>query len=116
MSQPEQEPRPVTFNVTFADASNLPIHHVNIMNLRRSSDEFFFTLGVVQPPDQSEMEAIMEDSYIVAQPVVRFAISRGTMEQFLTLMAGQFDEQTTFIKRLHSSDEETYEEEVSKDE
>src|SRR5438132_9965212 len=51
MSQSELEPVPVTFNITIADASNLPIHHVNALGLRAGSDEFFFTLGVVMPPD-----------------------------------------------------------------
>ena len=47
----------MTFNVTIADASNLTIHHVNALGLRSGSDEFYFTLGVVMPPDQAEITA-----------------------------------------------------------
>jgi hypothetical protein len=112
MSQPELEPTPVQIIVTIADASNLPMHHVNVMTLRGSSDEFFFTLGVVQPPDQAEIEALTENGQIVAQPVFRFAISRDTMEKFLALMATQFEQQSMLIKRLHRSDAETSKEEV----
>jgi hypothetical protein len=113
MSQPELKPTPVQFNITIADASNLPIHHVNVLNLRAGSDEFFFTLGVVPPPDQAEIAAVMEAGYVVAQPVFRFAISRDTMEKFLAIMAGQYDQQTTLIEQLHRLSEETSKERIS---
>lgn len=116
MSQSVSGPTPITFNVTFADASHLPIHHVNAMGLRTGSDEFFFTLGVVVPPDQLEAAAATEADHLVAQPVVRFAISRDTMEKFLALMAGQYDQQTTLIQQLHHLSEETSREEVSRNE
>ncbi len=94
MSQPDLESAPKTFNIAFADASHLPIQHVNAMSIRSASDEFFFTVGVVQPPDQTEMAAIREVGYVVAQPLVRFAISRETMEKFLSVMVDQLDQQT----------------------
>jgi len=112
MSQPELEPTPVQIIVTIADASNLPIHHVNVMTLRGGTDEFFFNLGVIQPPDQAEIEALTENRQIAAQPVFRFAISRDTMEKFLSIMANQFEQQTMLLKRLHCSDAETGKEEV----
>ena len=73
-------------NIIMADASNFPVYHVNAMNLRSGSDEFHFTLGVVSPPDQTEIAAVTEAGHVLAQPVFRFAISRDTMEQFLTLI------------------------------
>jgi hypothetical protein len=73
---------------------------------------FFFTLGVVQPLDQSEIGAFTENGQITAQPVFRFAISRDTMEKFLALMANQLEQQTMLLKRLHRSDAETSKEEV----
>lgn len=106
MSQPESESMPVTLNIRFADAPNLPIFHVNALGINSSSDEFFFTLGVVTPPDQTQAAALRETGYIVAQPVLRCAISRDTMEKFLTLMAGQYDEQTRGRERLKRSSEE----------
>jgi hypothetical protein len=45
MSQPELESTPVQIIVTIADASNLPMHHVNVMTLRGSSDEVFLYFG-----------------------------------------------------------------------
>ena len=116
MSQSELGPAPVTFSITFADASNLPIHHVNALGLRGSSDEFFLTLGVVVPPDQTEVAAVEEIGHLVAQPVFRFAISRDTMEKFLTLMVGQYDQQTTLIQQLRRFSEATTKEEVSRNE
>lgn len=112
MSQLGSEPTPMRINITIADASNLPIYHVNAMNLRSGIDEFFFTLGVAQPPDQAEIATVTEAGHIVAQPIFRFAISRDTMEQFLALMAGQFDQQTTLLKRWHHPGEGTSKEEV----
>jgi hypothetical protein len=113
MSQSALEPTPVTFNIIMADASNLPIHHVNALAIRSGSDEFFLTLGVVQPPDQSEVAALVEAGHIEAQPVFRFAISRDTMEKFLAVMAGQYDEQTRAIKQLRSLMQKATKEEVS---
>ena len=86
------------------------------MNLRSGSDEFHFTLGVVSPPDQTEIAAVTEAGHVMAQPVFRFAISRDTMEQFLTLMADQFDQQTLLLQRLHSLREETSKKEVNHNE
>lgn len=116
MSQPESDPKLRTFDVTFADASNLPIHHVNALVVRTGSDEFFLTLGVVVPPDQSEMTEIVQAGHLEAQPVFRFALSRDTMEKFLAVMAGQYDEQTSSIRRLNYLSEETHHEKEDGDE
>lgn len=113
MSQSELEPRPIKYNITIADASNLPILHVNALNLRMSLDEFYITLGVIQPPDQAELTQVAEVGHAVAQPVFRFAISRDTMEQFLSVMAGQYDQQTTLMQRLNRSSEERGKEETN---
>ncbi len=112
------EPVPVTFNIKTADASHLPIYHVNVLELRSGIDEFFFTLGIIVPPDQEEGIAATEVGHLVAQPVFRFALSRDTMEKFLALMASQYDQQTALRKRLQQLSEETSKEkeEVSGDE
>src|SRR5260370_16683099 len=113
MSQSKWGTETVNFNIIMADASNLPIHHVNALAIRSGSDEFFLTLGVVQPPDQSEVAALVEAGHIEAQPVFRFAISRDTMEKFLPVMAPQYDDQTRAIKQLRSLMQNATQEEVS---
>ncbi len=114
MSQSEPKPIPVALNVRFTDASNLPLYHVNALGVRGASDEFFFILGVIQPPEPEDMEKVNETGYVTAQPIYRFAISRANMEKFLTLMANQYEQQTTLINQLR--DGETNEEEGSEDE
>jgi hypothetical protein len=104
MSQPESEPQAMVVNVTIADASHLSLLHVNALSVRSSSDEFFFTLGIALPPDRVEIDAMTENKQIVAQPVFRFAVSRDTMEKFLTLMADQFEQQTLFRDQLYGND------------
>ncbi|MEO8954656.1 MAG: hypothetical protein ACR2H5_26660 [Ktedonobacteraceae bacterium] len=111
MSQPELEPQPVKYNVIIDDASDLPILHVNALNLRISLDEFYFTLGIIQPPDQAELPKVAEAGHAVAQPVFRFAVSRYTMEQFLSVMAGLYDQQTTMLQRMNHSSGESIKEE-----
>ena len=100
MNQPELEPTPVTLDVRITDASNLPLQHVNVANIRFAKDEFFVTLGVVTPPGPPELAAAQQVGYLEAQPVFRFAMSRDTMEKFLALAASQYDEQTRLTDQL----------------
>ncbi len=105
MNQPELEPTPVTLDVRFADASNLPLQHVNVVSIRFAKDEFFITLGVVIPPDPPEIAAAQQAGYLEAQPVFRFAMSRDTMEKFLAIAAGQYDQQTKLTDQLNDPDD-----------
>ena len=92
MNQPELEPMPMTLDVRLADASNLPLHHVNVVGIRFARDEFFVTLGVVMPPDPPEIAAAQQVGFLEAQPVFRFALSRETMEKFLAMLAPTTEE------------------------
>jgi hypothetical protein len=112
MSEQNLEPMPEPLLVAMSDASSLPIYHVNALNLRAGIDEFFFTLGIVPPPDRSEIPAIKEAGHIEAQPIFRFAVSRDTMEKFLSLMADQFEEQTRAVERFRGSKQQTGEKEA----
>ncbi len=105
MNQPELEPTPVTLDVRMTDASSLPLQHVNVVSIRIATDEFFITLGVVMPPDPPEIAAAQQAGYLEAQPVFRFAMSRDTMEKFLSAAAGQYDQQTRLIDQLNSPDD-----------
>jgi hypothetical protein len=116
MSQQEPKVVPTPLNVKFADASNLPIQHVNALGIHSGSDEFFFTLGVIVPPDKEEIVAVLESGYAIAQPVYRFAISRDSMEKFIELMIGQFKQQTMLREELQRQQTETSNEEVSRNE
>jgi hypothetical protein len=106
VNQPELEPTPVTLDVRFADASNLPLQHVNAVSIRFAKDEFFIALGVVIPPDPPEIAAAQQVGYLEAQPVFRFAMSRDTMEKFLALAAGQYDQQSRLADQLNGPDDE----------
>lgn len=113
MSQQEPGVKPIPLNVKFADASNLPILHVNAMGIHSGSDEFFFMLGVVVPPDQEELSTIQEDGHVIAQPIYRFAVSRNNMEKFLELMANQYNQQTTLVDELQRQRTEISNKEVN---
>lgn len=116
MSQQEPRATPTLLNVKFADASSLPIQHVNAMGIRSGSDEFFFTLGVIEPPNQEELPAIKEAGHVIAQPVYRFAVSRDNMEKFLALMASQYDQHMALVNELRQQHTEISNEEVSRNE
>ena len=116
MSQPELDLSPKTFNIIMADASNLPVQHVNALAIRSSSDEFFVTLGIVIPPDQSEVETAVNTGHLVADPVFRFAISRDTMAKFLGIMAVQYDQQTMLINQMQHPNKQINQEEANKNE
>ena len=96
---------PVTLDVRLADASNLPLHHVNVVGIRFARNEFFVTLGVVMPPDLPEIAAAQQVGYLEAQPVFRFTLSCETMEKFLAMAAGQYDQQTKLTDQLNSPDD-----------
>ncbi len=101
---PEQEePAKKIFRVVFLDASQLPVLHVNAMNLRFSADEFFFILGTAVPPEFEHAEDMKGVEQVPAQPLFRFAASRETIKQFIDLMIRQYNEQEKI--RLASSDQ-----------
>ena len=57
MSQSELKPQPMSLNIKFADASNLPVSHVNAISVQSGTDEFFFTVGVVTPPSNEYLSS-----------------------------------------------------------
>jgi hypothetical protein len=91
----------MTLSVKIADASNLPIQHVNALDLRMGMGEFFFPLGVVIPPNSQEVEVVAEARQYCSATSISFRISHDTMQKFLILMASQFDQQTILINQPH---------------
>lgn len=81
------------FRVVFPDTPQLPVLHVNAMNLKLSTDEFFFVLGTAVPPEFENVEELASIDQIVAQPLFRFATTREIMKQFIDLMVKQYNEQ-----------------------
>ncbi len=104
MDEPEAIPTVKNFKITFPDVSQLPVLHINAMNLRFSTDEFFFTIGTVAPPEFESAEEAKNLEQVVAQPLFRFAVSRETMKQFIILMEKQYNEQDKL--RLSGTGEE----------
>lgn len=106
MSQSELKPQPISLNIKFADASNLPVSHVNAVSVHSGTDEFFFTVGVAVPPSPEELAVVAETGHLIAQPIYRFAMSRDTMEKILQLMAEQFEQQTALRNEFHQQMQE----------
>lgn len=117
MSQQQPgESKSIQLTILMKDASDLPMPYVNAIEIRAGVAEFFITLGVAQPPSQTEIVAMTEAGTIPAHPVARFAISYETMEQFLTLMASQYDQQIRIRQRMHRPGEGAINEEEDKNE
>jgi hypothetical protein len=93
MEKPEATPTIKNIRVVFPDVSQMPVLHVNAMNLRFSTDEFFFTIGTAVPPEFEHAEDAKDFEQVTAQPLFRFAASRETMKQFIDLMIRQYNEQ-----------------------
>ena len=92
-----QEALPLTspFTVVVPEAPELPLLHVNTMNLRYTTDEFVCTLGVVLPPVIHGPEDIEHiGTELIAEPVFRFAVSRDVMVSFIQLMQSLYEQQS----------------------
>lgn len=89
-----------TFSVIMPDAPDLPIQHVNVLDVRFAPDELFLTFGVVLPPafaSEAEAEAT---NVVSAQPVFRCAVSRQVMQRFINIMASQYENQTHLLENM----------------
>jgi hypothetical protein len=100
MAEDETTPTTRTYAIEVPDAPHLPLIHINALNLRYAVDEFFFTLGVVLPPEVKDTNELASIERLTAEPVFRFAVSRQVMQRFIDLMVTQFNQQTEMIQRL----------------
>jgi hypothetical protein len=102
------------FNIVFSpEAANLPVVYANAINVALGPSEFFITLGTVLPPvvkTAADLEGIDE---LVAQPLIRFAVSPQAMGQFIDVMRQQFDQMQQLVQ---AQSERTATSEVNKDE
>ncbi len=100
MAADQTIPPTTTYSIVVPDAPDLPLLHVNALNLRFGIDEFFFTLGVVLPPEVKDPSQVPENPRVTAEPVFRFAVSRQAMQKFIDLMVTQFNNQTAMIQEI----------------
>lgn len=95
-----------SFVIVMPDDPNLPVLHVNALNVRQGGDEFFLTLGVIAPPEfASPAEAEAKGGKLTGQPLFRCAVSRQTMESFMELMKNQYQLQTDALERQTADQE-----------
>jgi hypothetical protein len=101
MEDKAEVPTPLNITVVIPETTDLPLLHVNALNVRLTADEFFWTLGVVMPPEfRTEEEAQKASPQLLAQPVFRFAVSRQTMARFIDLIQAQFQQQSALLERM----------------
>ena len=88
------------FQIQFKDASQLPLHYVNAMNLRSSPEAFFFTIGATVPPEVKTPQDLEGIDTLSADPVFRFVVSYDVMPSFISLMTQQYEVQQRIRKAL----------------
>ena len=100
-----------SFKTTFVGDSDLPVHHVNAVNVRAGLEEFFFTLGTVLPPEITDIKDLESIDSLNAHTLFRFAVPRNVMKQMLDVMQAVYDQQTRQVEMLHTDQEEAQERE-----
>ena len=87
------------------DDESLPVHYVNLVNVRGGAQEFYFTLGTAVPPEITDIKDLENIDAIRAHPVFRFVLPRDVMKQLIDVMQGAYDQQTKQIEMVESSQE-----------
>lgn len=104
MDEQSQVPQAITYSIVVPEAPQLPLLHVNVLNIREGVDEFFLTFGVVMPPEfktaAEAQEAVAEGKQLEAQPLFRCAVSPEVMKSFITLMQTHLQLQSATAERL----------------
>lgn len=83
----------------------LPVHYVNIVNIRSGVEEFFVTPGIAVPPEISNATDLENINTVNAKALFRFVMSRHVMKDVIELMQRLYDEQTRQIKMISSFQE-----------
>jgi hypothetical protein len=96
---------------TFISDADLPVHYVNIVNVRAGLEEFFITLGTVMPPEITDITDLEGIDSLNAHTLLRFAVSRSVMKQMLEVMQAIYDQQTSQLEMLQTVQEEDQERE-----
>ncbi len=94
MAEEQKIPEPKQLKAVFVKDSELPIHFVNAVNIRAGLEEFYFTLGTIEPLEITDINELEGLQTIDAHPIFRFAITRTIMKQVLDLMQSVYEQQT----------------------
>lgn len=105
MAEERQIPQQKLIRTTFVGDSELPVHYVNIVNVRSGVEEFFVTLGTAMPPEITDIKDLESIDTVKAQPLFRFAMSRQVMKDVIELMQRIYDQQTKQIEMMHTLQE-----------
>lgn len=111
MAEERKLPQQKLIKTTFVDDSDLPIHYVNVVNVRAGLEDFFVILGTVMPPDIADINDLEDLDTLNAHPLFRFAVSRNVMKQILGVMQVVYDQQTRQLEMLRAAQEEGQENE-----
>ncbi len=105
MAEEIKLPQPKQIKAEFAGDAELPTHYVNIVNVRAGVEEFFITLGTGIPPEIADIKDLDNIDTIKAHSLFRFAMSRVTMKQVISLMQNIYDQQTKQIEMMRTLQE-----------
>jgi hypothetical protein len=105
MAEERQLPQQKLVKPTLVGDSELPVHYVNIVNVRGAVEEFFVTLGIAVPPEITDIKDLESIDTVKAQALFRFVMSRQVMKDVIELMQHIYDQQTLQIEMMHSVQE-----------
>lgn len=108
MAEERQLPQQRLIKPTFVGDSDLPIHYVNVVNVRAGQEEFYITLGTVVPPEVASIEDLDAIS-LEAHSLFRFAVSRNILKQIIDVLQGVYDNQTKQLEMLRTFQKEAQE-------
>jgi hypothetical protein len=101
----KQIPSQKLIRATFIGDSELPVHYVNIVNVRGGSEEFFITLGTAMPPEIADIKDLESIDTVKVHAIFRFAMSRQVMKDVIELMQRIYDQQTKQIEMMQTLQE-----------
>ena len=111
MAEERENPQQKRIKTTIVGDSELPIHYVNIVNVRGGVEEFFVTLATAMPPEITDIKDLESIDVVKAHAVFRFALSRPVMKEVIELMERIYDQQTKQIEMMRTLQEKSGENE-----
>jgi hypothetical protein len=75
------------------EKEELSLPYVNALLVRPGVDDFFITLGSLEPPEIRSEEGLAECLELTAKPLFRFAASRENLRRFIDVLQRQYERQ-----------------------